>query len=43
MKINKLGNAFSRVIVGRDYGPTGIIDFMDFRENIEVSGFGILL
>ena len=26
MKINKLGNAFSRVIVGRDYGPTGIID-----------------
>ena len=43
MKINKLWNAFSRVIVGRDYGPTGIIDLMDFRENIEVSGFGILL
>ena len=26
MKINKLRSAFSRVIVGRDYGPTGIID-----------------
>ena len=24
MKINKLWNAFSRVIVGRDYGPTGL-------------------
>ena len=43
MKINKLWNTFSRVIVGRDYGPTGIIDFMDFRENIEASGFGILM
>ena len=43
MKINKLWNAFSRVIVGRDYGPTGIIDFMDFRENIKAFGFGILM
>ena len=25
MKIDKLWNAFSRVTVGRDYGPTGII------------------
>ena len=25
MKIDKLWNAFNRVIVGRDYGPTGII------------------
>ena len=43
IKINKLWNAFSRVIVGRDYEPTGIIDLMDFRENIEASGFGILM
>ena len=43
MKINKLCNAFSRVIVGRDYGPTGIIDFMDFRESIEASGFGSIM
>ena len=42
MKINKLWNAFSRLIVGRDNGPTGIIDFMAFRENIEASRFGIL-
>ena len=43
IKINKLWNAFSRVIVGRDYEPTGIIDLMGFRENIEASGFGILM
>ena len=43
MKINKLWNAFSRLIVGRDNGPTGIIDFMAFRENIEASRFGILM
>ena len=30
-KINKLWNAFSRVIVGRDYGPSGIFDFMDLK------------
>ena len=43
MKINKLWNAFSTLIVGRDNGPTGIIDFMAFRENIEASRFGILM
>ena len=43
MKIKELWNAFSTVIVGRDYGPSGIIDFMDFRENIEASWYGILM
>ena len=30
-------------LLERDYEPTGIIDLMDFRENIEASGFGILM
>ena len=43
VKINKLKDAFSRVIVGRNYGPSRIVNFVTFGENVKSSGSRVSL
>ena len=43
VKINKLREALGRVIVGRNYGLSWIVNFMDFGEYVKSSGCRVSL